>query len=203
MTRTRRPGLLLLAMALVLVLSACGRNMHDTPATKAYDASQFFEDGAGMRTPPANTVSREFGNIDQGFLTGINTDGSIVSELPVELTPALLQRGQERYDIFCAVCHNYDGTGAGMAVQRGFPAPGSLHAPHLQAVPLGYFVQVITNGFGRMYAYDSRVPPGDRWAITAYIKALQLSQNASADDLPADLVLESPVPEAAAGGGDF
>lgn len=198
----RSRSLFLLAGVLMLVLTACGRNMHDQPYVQAYEASQFFPDGSGMRVPPANTVSREYGNIDPAFRTGVNPDGSLVDELPVELTPALLQRGQERYDIYCAVCHDYDGSGTGMAVRRGFPAPNSLHASHLQAVPLGYFVQVITNGFGRMYPYDSRVPAGDRWAIAAYIKALQLSQNATVDDLPEDLALEAVLPETAEARGD-
>ncbi len=200
----RRPAtLLLLAAALVLVLAACGRNMSDQPRLGTYEASQFFADGSASQVPPANTVSREFGNIDPAFLTGVNPDGSLVSELPVELSGSLLQRGRERYDIYCAVCHNYDGGGAGMAVIRGFPNPSSLHAPHLQDVPLGYFVQVITNGFGAMYPYASRVPAGDRWAIAAYIQALQLSQNATADDLPEDLGdLEGAEPELLSAGGD-
>lgn len=187
----RRSTLLLLAVSLVLLLAACGRNMAEQPRYGAYDATPYFADGSSSQVPPANTVSREFGNIDPAFLTGVNPDGSLVSELPVELTASLLQRGRERYDIYCSVCHNYDGGGAGMAVVRGFPNPNSLHAPHLQDVPLGYFVQVITNGFGAMYPYASRVPAGDRWAIAAYIRALQLSQNATADDLPADIEPES------------
>ena len=184
----KRPSiLLLLAAALVLVLSACGRNMAEQPRYGAWDANPFFADGSASQVPPANTVSREFGNIDPSFLTGVNSDGSLVADLPVDLSASLLQRGRERYDIYCAVCHNFDGGGAGMAVIRGFPNPSSLHADHLQDVPLGYFVQVITNGFGAMYPYASRVPAGDRWAIAAYIRALQLSQNATADDLPEDL----------------
>lgn len=184
----KRPlKLLLVAASLVLLLAACGRNMAEQASYGAYDASHFFADGSASQTPPANTVSREFGNIDPAFLSGVNTDGSLVAELPVELTGALLQRGRERYDIFCSACHNYDGGGSGMAVIRGFPNPSSLHADHLQDVPIGYFVQVITNGFGAMYPYASRVPAGDRWAIAAYIRALQLSQNATADDLPEDL----------------
>lgn len=198
----RRPVLPFLALGLVLVLAACGRNMTEQPNLRAYEATPFFADGSSMQVPPENTVSREFGNIDQGFLTGVNADGSLVAELPVELTASLLQRGQQRYDIYCAVCHNYDGDGLGMAVQRGFPQPSSLHASHLQAVPIGYFVQVMTNGFGRMYSYASRVPAGDRWAIAAYIKALQLSQNASEADLPEDMVLEQPDPQTSVAGGD-
>lgn len=202
MSRTLR--ILFAAATLVLLLAACGRNMAEQPRYGAYDANPYFADGSGSQTPPANTVSREFGNISPSFLTGVNQDGSLVAELPVELTASLLQRGRERYDIFCSVCHNYDGGGGGMAVIRGFPNPSSLHAPHLQDVPLGYFVQVITNGFGAMYPYASRVPAGDRWAIAAYIRALQLSQNATADDLPEDLgeLLEDGTPPQLSLGGD-
>lgn len=202
MTR-RGPRLLLLATGLLFVLAACGRNMHEQPNIRAYEATPFFSDGAGMQLPPDNTVSREFGNLSPAFLTGTNPDGSLVSELPVELTPALLERGQQRFNIYCAACHNYDGNGNGIVVQRGFPAPSSLHASHLQDVPIGYFVQTITNGFGMMYSYASRVPPGDRWAIAAYIRALQLSQNAAPEDLPADLSLDAPPGAEAAAGGDF
>lgn len=183
----RQLHLPLLGLALLLVLTACGRNMTEQPNLRAYESTPFFEDGAGMRLPPEHTVSREFGNIDPAFLTGVQADGSLVTELPVELNEALLVRGQQRFDIYCAVCHNYDGYGLGMAVQRGFPQPTSLHEDYLKEVPIGHFVQVMTNGIGRMYSYASRVPAGDRWAIAAYIRALQLSQDAETADLPADL----------------
>lgn len=192
--RTRT--LFIIGSALVLLLTACGRNMERQPNLRAYEATPYFADGSVNQTPPENTVSREFGNIDQGFLTGLNTDGTL-ADLPVDLTDSLLERGRERYDIYCAVCHDFDGSGTGMAVIRGFPQPPSLHASHLQTVPLGYFVQVITNGFGSMYPYASRVPAADRWAIAAYIKALQLSQNPDAEDLAAAAARN---PQADAGG---
>lgn len=179
-----RKTLFLLGAALTLILSACGRNMEYQPNLRAYEATPFFQDGAVNQLPPENTVSREFGNTDPSFLTGLGSDGTL-ADLPVPATAALMQRGQERYDIFCSVCHGLDGHGTGMAVIRGFPQPPSLHASHLQTVPLGYFVQVITNGFGTMYPYASRVPAADRWAIAAYIKALQLSQNPQPEDLAA------------------
>ena len=182
----------------MLVLTACGRNMHDQPYVQAYEASQFFPDGSGMRVPPANTVSREYGNIDPAFRTGVNPDGSLVDELPVELTPALLQRGQERYDIYCAPCHNYNGDGRGSVVRRGFPQPASfVHEPRLLTAPVGYFYNAITNGFGRMFPYASRVAPEDRWAISAYVKALQLSQNADPSDIPEGAEVTLPNTEAA------
>lgn len=104
--------------------------------------------------------------------------------LPEPLSRALLERGGERFGIFCSPCHGGTGHGDGMVVQRGFPAPPSLHSARLREVPLRHFYDVIENGFGRMYAYGARVPPRDRWAIAAYIRALQLSQHAGLDDLP-------------------
>lgn len=101
------------------------------------------------------------------------------------LTPALLARGQERYRIFCTPCHSELGDGYGMIVQRGFPSPPSYHTDRLRQVPVQHFYDVITNGYGAMYSFAGRVPPGDRWAIAAYIRALQLSQNAKITDVPA------------------
>ncbi len=187
---TRRALLPAVALGLMLLLAACGRNMAEQPSIRAYEASPILDGQAAMFVPPENTVSREFGNLDQGFLTGFNPDGSMLGDLPIELTAEVMQRGQERYDIFCAVCHNYDGSGLGVMVQRGFPQPTSLSAEHLRGVPIGYFFNVMTNGFGRMYPYDSRVPAADRWAIAAYIRALQLSQGADPADLPEDISLE-------------
>lgn len=183
----RRRVALVLAAALVMLLSACGRNMYDQPNTRAYEASPFFADGASMRVPPENTVSRERGAIDPGYLTG-QVDGGLATELPIELSYELLQRGQERYNIYCAPCHDYDGGGDGMVVQRGFPQPTSFQAQRLLDAPVGYYYNAITNGFGRMYSYASRIPVEDRWAIAGYVKALQLSQNATLDDVPADVL---------------
>jgi mono/diheme cytochrome c family protein len=178
----------LLATA-ALLLSACGNNMHDQPVLKPFQPSPFFEDGMGMRPPVEGTVARRTGDIDPVFFTGMGPMGP-VTELPIELTVELLQRGQERYDIFCSVCHGYTGHGNGMIVSRGFPAPASFHEPRLLSSSVGYTFVAITNGFGRMYSYASRIPPEDRWAIAAYIKALQLSQNAALEDLPLDVRLE-------------
>ena len=106
-----------------------------------------------------------------------------MSEPPLEITEAVLKRGQERFNIYCSPCHNYSGNGEGMIVQKGFVQPVSFHDPRLRAAPAGYFFGVITNGYGRMYSYASRVPPEDRWAISSYIKALQYSQNAPVAEL--------------------
>lgn len=188
MTMKRRLSLLTALLITVLVLAGCGRNMFDQPRLDPYQESEFFEDGMGMRPIPPNTVSRERGNIEPSFLSGLGATG-FVAEMPYELTTDVLRRGQERYDIYCAVCHNYNGDGKGIIVQRGFPQPFSfVDEQRLLIMPIGYFFNAATNGFGRMYSYASRISPEDRWAIAGYIKALQLSQNASADDIPADIL---------------
>ena len=175
--------------ALVLLLSACGNNMADQPALRPLQGSEFFADGSGMRPPLEGTVSRRAGAIDPVFTTGQDASG-LVTELPIALTLELLQRGQERYDIFCAVCHGHTGHGDGMVVTRGFPAPASFHDQRLLDASVGYTFSAMTNGFGRMYSYASRIPAEDRWAIAGYVKALQLSQNATLDDVPASVRLE-------------
>src|SRR5690606_12881842 len=184
------------ALALLLatlLLTSCGRNMFDQPRTDAFEYSPFFADGSAMRPIPEGTVSREYGGLEPAYLTGLGPSG-FVAELPVALTPELLLRGQERFDIYCAPCHNYNGDGMGTVVQRGFPQPVSFTATQrLLDAPVGYFYSAMTNGFGRMYSYASRIPVEDRWAIAGYVKALQLSQNAGLDDVPADahLVLDA------------
>ena len=184
---SRRPLLAVVVLALALTLSACGRNMVDTPRAEALEGSRFFADGAASRPLPENSLSRERGAVDPVFFTGQDENG-LATELPVELTAELVLRGQERYNIFCTACHGYDGRGNGIVVQKGFVQPTSFHAQRLLDQPVGYYVNAITNGFGRMYSYASRVPPEDRWAIASYIKALQLSQNAAVDDVPADVL---------------
>jgi cytochrome c553 len=184
MARTARRALRLLALlALVLVLAACGRNMVDQPRVDALEATPFFADGTAQRPLLDGTVSRFRGDVDPSFFSGQDADG-MMSELPFELTLAVVQRGKERYDIYCALCHGYTGEGDGMIVQRGFPQPTSFQQQRLLDAPVGYYVGVITNGFGRMFPYGSRIPAEDRWAVAAYVKALQLSQNATVDDVP-------------------
>jgi len=187
--RIRSARAAMLAAVLALLLAACGNNMVDQPKVSAQQGSAFFADGSGARPPVEGTVSRAVGAIDPAFFTG-QQDGALATELPIELSVELLQRGQQRYDIYCAVCHGYTGAGDGMIVTRGFPAPTSFHAERLLAQPVGYFFNAATNGFGRMYGYASRIPAEDRWAISAYVKALQLSQNATQDDVPAAILLE-------------
>jgi len=164
--------------------------MYQQPKAKAFESSQFFADGSAMRPLPAGTVSRERGALDPAFVTGQDASG-LLQDSPIPVTLDVLTRGQQRFDIYCSPCHNYNGNGEGEIVQRGFPQPPSFtHTQRLLDQPVGYFFNVMTNGFGRMFSYASRIPPEDRWAIADYIKALQLSQNASESDVPPD-VLES------------
>ncbi len=185
----KRPLTLLMLVALMFSLSACGRNMHSQASARPFESSEFFADGMAMRPLPANTVSRERGSLELSFLTGQDANG-LLSESPIPVTMDVLQRGQQRFDIYCAPCHNYNGDGQGTIVQRGFPQPPSFtHTQRLLDAPVGYYYNAITNGFGRMYSYASRIPPEDRWAIADYVKALQLSQNATEADVPADVLV--------------
>jgi mono/diheme cytochrome c family protein len=135
----------------------------------------------------AGTIARGHLQLDQGFFTG-RVNGELVRELPIEVTRQTLRRGRERYDIYCSPCHDRAGYGGGMVAQRGFPAPPSYHIDRLREMPPGHFFEVMTQGFGRMPSYADQVPPEDRWAIAAYVQALQLSQHARADELPESIL---------------
>ena len=174
---------LLFIAALLLALTGCGRNMYEQAKYQEDEPSAFFADGTSSRPLVEGSVSRSRGAIDEVFFTGQDENG-LVTEVPMDVTEAVLKRGQERFNIYCSPCHNYSGNGEGMIVQKGFVQPTSFHDPRLRASPVGYFFNVMTNGYGRMYSYASRVPPEDRWAIAAYIKTLQYSQNAPVADLP-------------------
>lgn len=156
--------------------------MHDQPKYESYEASEFFADGSASRIPPEGTIPQ--GKLRQGELlyTG-KIEGEDSELFPFSVTQDILVRGQERYNIYCSPCHDKVGTGRGIIVRRGMKQPPSFHIARLREAPPGYFFDVMTNGFGTMYAYSSRVAPRDRWAIAAYIRALQLSQNASYGDV--------------------
>jgi mono/diheme cytochrome c family protein len=173
------------AVAALVVSFACRQDMFNQPRLKPLAESDFYRDGMSARLPVPDTVPRSAGAADTALETGVGQDGRFVSGLPVPLTRALLSRGRERFDIFCAPCHGRVGDGRGMIVQRGFKAPPSYHIERLRRQPIGYLFDVATNGFGQMSGYRSQVPPADRWAIAAYIRALQLSQHAEIDLLPA------------------
>jgi mono/diheme cytochrome c family protein len=183
------PGIATFAATLLvmIVLSGCRRGMVDQPHLKPLAEDKFFKDDAGSRTMPPHTVARGQLRADEQFFTGKGGD-QLVATFPTPVTRAMLDRGHERFDVYCAVCHSRTGEGNGMVVQRGFPQPPSFHEQRLRDAPVGHFFDVITNGYGVMYPYASRVSPEDRWAIIAYIRALQLSEHATpADAEPAAL----------------
>jgi cytochrome c553 len=173
-----RQRAVLVAVAGLLALAGCRQDMHNQPRYKAYRESDFFADGSSMRQPVADTVSRGSLREDEVFYKGVGPDGNFVAEPPVQVTADLLRRGRDRFDIFCSPCHGRTGEGNGMIVQRGFKQPNSYHSDRLRNEKIGYFFDVMTNGFGQMSSYAGQVPPADRWAIAAYIRALQLSQHA-------------------------
>ncbi|HEV3344839.1 MAG TPA: c-type cytochrome [Pirellulales bacterium] len=178
-----------LLSALVLAgLSGCDMlDMYDEPRFEPLEANTFFDDGASARPLVPGTVARGDLREDEGFYEG-KVDGKYVTTLPVDLSEQLLLRGQERFNIYCSPCHGRVGDGNGMIVQRGFRRPPSfVGTDRLLNAPVGHFYDVITNGFGAMPSYASRVAPHDRWAIIAYIRALQRSQNGTIDDVPPEL----------------
>ena len=159
--------------------------MHDAPRYEPLEASTFFRDGRSARNLVANTVSRGGLREDEHLYQG-TIGGQLTDTFPVPVNAELVARGRERYNVFCSPCHGRTGQGNGMIVQRGFRAPPSFHDERLRTAPVGYYVNVETNGFGAMPDYATQVPVADRWAIASYIRALQFSQRASVDDVPAD-----------------
>ena len=166
-----------------LAVAGCRRDMQDQPKYRALRPSTFFTDGRSERPAIAGTVAREQLVPDRVVATG-QRDGEPVAQIPLPLTAALVARGRERYDIYCSPCHDRAGTGGGMIVQRGYRRPPSFHIDRLRQAPAGYFFDVMTRGFGVMPSYAVQVPVADRWAIVAYVRALQLSQNAPLGDVP-------------------
>jgi mono/diheme cytochrome c family protein len=177
-------------------------NMQNTPRYEPGEASDFFADGRADRNQVPGTVAQGQLVSDQNRLlrTGLQA-GKPSAAYPFEITKSDLERGKQRYDIYCAVCHNATGDGGGMIVKRGFVPPPSLvlgvppqsnpvldqRTRDLQNAPPGHFFQVISNGWGAMYSYNDRIPVEDRWRIAAYVKVLQMSQNADVATLPADV----------------
>ena len=164
----------------VLSLSGCRQEMYNQPKAKTYSASDLFGNGASARPIPKYTVEYH-GNREESDAGTSN--GKLVAHLPVPLSMELLRRGQDRFEIYCALCHGKTGEGNGEIVRRGYPAPPSYHSDRLRNAPIGHFYDVISNGYGVMYSYASRLEAADRWAVAAYIRALQLSQNAKLEDL--------------------
>ncbi len=178
------------AMLPILVLAGCRADMQDQPKIFPQRGSEFFADGRSSRPQVENTVARGQLHEDSYFYSGLE-GGKEGNALPFAVTPAVLERGQERYNVYCTPCHSRVGNGEGMIVQRGYRPAGNFHTERLMNAPLGHFFNVITNGYGAMPEYASQVAPADRWAIVAYIKALQLSQNAKPADAPTGAKVEA------------
>jgi mono/diheme cytochrome c family protein len=200
---------------LVAAGSGCQQKMADQPSVHALEPTGFFAEGGSARPQVPGTVARRAAPIDWQFETGLRSppDGGLteaqaprdppgaasnrlrdawevidyVETFPRPVDRAMLERGQERFMIYCVVCHDPLGYGGGVVVERGFTEPPSYHTDRLRSAPAGYLFDVITRGFGSMPQYDKQVPPEDRWAIVAYIRALQLSQNARLSELPEDV----------------
>jgi mono/diheme cytochrome c family protein len=164
------------------VLGGCRMDMQIQPKYPPEWSSQFFSNGSAARVPVTGTVPA-VGNPNDELLNTGRINGEPANVFPFPITGEDLRRGQERYDIYCSPCHGYAGYGDGMIVQRGFPTPPSYHSDRLRNMPAGHFFEVISNGFGLMFSYASRVEVDDRWRIVAYIRALQLSQHAPASAL--------------------
>jgi mono/diheme cytochrome c family protein len=180
-----KAALVLTVAISALALSGCDstlrQDMAEQPKNRPQSPSEFFADGRSERPLIENTVAR--GAIDNDVFS-VAKD---FAGYPLPVDKKLLIRGEDRYKVFCTPCHGLQGDGNGMAAVRGMKHPPSYHIDRLRQAPNGYFYDVITNGFGAMYSYAERIPPRDRWAIIAYVRALQLSRNAKSGELPQDL----------------
>jgi mono/diheme cytochrome c family protein len=159
--------------------------MHNTPSSQPLRESLFVKGVSTSRAPVEGTVARGTLQDDAAFFTG-KEGGAAANALPFPLTAEILDRGEERFNIYCTPCHGLSGRGDGMIVRRGYRQPPSFHVDRLQQAPIGHFYDTMTNGFGAMPDYRAQISPRDRWAIAAYVRALQLSQHATAADIPAD-----------------
>ena len=182
--RTR--GLLWIALLATGVGAGCRQDMHNQPKYLPLRPSTFFADGRSERPLVEGTVARGHLKEDAALYEGKGADGKPVADFPFAITKQVIERGQQRYNIYCTPCHDRIGSGDGMIVRRGYRKPPSYHIDRLRQVPNGYIYDVITNGFGAMPDYAAQINTEDRWAIVAYVRALQLSQNASVNDVPAD-----------------
>ena len=169
----------------MFLLIACRRDMQDQPKYRPFRKSTFFGDERSARPQVAGTVGR--GQLHEDNLLFSGKSGTVFADtFPVPVDEALLRRGQERYRIYCSPCHGLLGRGDGMVVRRGYRPPSSFHVERLRAQPAGYFFDAISHGFGAMPDYAAQIAVKDRWAIVAYVRALQLSQDAPLTDVPPD-----------------
>ena len=173
-----------IAMTSVLALAGCRQDMHNQPKFYPQRGTTLYVDGRSARPQVENTVARGQLHEDSYFYTGL-VNGVEGTTMPFPVNMDVLARGQERYNVFCTPCHSRVGNGVGMIVQRGYAKAGNFHTARLNSAPLGHFYNVIRNGYGAMPDYAAQLTPEDRWAVVAYIKALQLSQNAQFGDVPA------------------
>ncbi len=162
---------------------ACRRDMQDQPKYTPLEESSFFVDGRSARPIPAHTIARGHLNDTDAFHTGAD-NGTFLDTIPASLSREMIERGQERFEIYCSPCHGSLGDGNGMVAKRGFKIPANFHSDRLRQAPPGYIFQVISNGYGAMPDYATQISAQDRWAIVAYVRALQLSRHATVADVP-------------------
>lgn len=186
----RRRLVVATGLACLTVLAGCRQDMHNQPKFVPQRGTDFYADGRSARPQVENTVARSQLHEDAYFYTG-RVNGKEGDGMPFPVTLEVLQRGQERYNIYCTPCHSRVGNGAGMIVQRGYRPAGNFHTPRLMAAPLGHFFGVMTSGYGAMPDYAAQLTPADRWAVVAYIRALQLSQDAKPSDVPSAVKVDS------------
>jgi hypothetical protein len=175
--------------AMMMLVAGCRQDMQDQPKFVPQRSTSFFPDGRSVRPQVAHTVAR--GQLDNSsfFATGF-LNGKEADMMPFPVTMQVLERGQERFNVYCSPCHSRVGNGAGMIVQRGYKPAANLQDEHRLAEPLGHFFAVMTHGFGAMPDYSAQLTPSDRWAVAAYIRALQFSQNAKQSNVPAGVRMQ-------------
>lgn len=207
----RRLALFCLAGGLPLFISGCRQDMHNQPKYVTYRSSEFFPDGLSERQPVVGTVARGELHEDSYFYSG-KINGKEGDVFPFPITQAVMERGRERFDIYCSPCHSRVGDGVGMIVKRGYRQAINFHDPKVVAETVGHYYDIISHGFGAMPDYAAQIEPADRWAIAAYIRALQYAQNGTLADIPSDrrgelkdqsqiMVEGVPLPQALASGG--
>lgn len=170
------------AIITAMMAQGCHQDMYEQKKYAPLSESEFYRDGQSARPPIEGTVVHR-DHSDDGVIATGKVAGKPVNAFPFPVTEAMIRRGQERFNIYCSPCHGRTGEGFGMVVQRGFPRPPSYYADSVRALPVGQYVAVIANGFGRMYGYGDRVAPRDRWAIAAYIRVLQASRAVNVTEL--------------------
>ncbi len=196
----KTPKKLLLVLASLFLQVGCRRDMQDQPKYKPLGENRFFADGRDSRPIPPHTIARDELSENDPVHTGSDR-GGFLQTIPLPVNTALLQRGRDRFNIYCSPCHGQTGDGYGMVRQRGFWIPANLHTDRLRSVPPGYIYQVIKNGYGAMPDYGDQIPVNDRWAIVAYVRALQLSRNATLSDVPSPVREQLEKTSNSSGGG--